>query len=288
MRSEKEIFELFLNFAQEDERIRIVTLEGSRTNPTIPDDGFKDYDLSYFVTDMKPYQQNDEWLDIFGKRLILQKPEDMELYPPELGNWYSYLMLFEDGNKVDLSLIPLEKTDEYFENHDGLVEVLIDKDERILTNPIPTDRQYWIQKPSAAKFDDCCNEFWWVSTYVAKGLARKELLFAVDHLNQIIRPSLLLMMSWKIGSEKGYQFSLGKNYKFIKKFLPEEDWEDLIKTFRCDGYEECWQALFLCHKLFRKYSNELASFHRYQYPDYDEKVSVYIKKIYQQDLEVDV
>lgn len=54
----------------------------------------------------------------------MQKPEDMELFPPELGNWFSYLMLFEDGSKVDLTLIPLPEAGEYFEKSDGLVQVL--------------------------------------------------------------------------------------------------------------------------------------------------------------------
>lgn len=38
MRTEKEIYDLVLNFAFQDERIRIVTLEGSRTNVNIPKD----------------------------------------------------------------------------------------------------------------------------------------------------------------------------------------------------------------------------------------------------------
>jgi len=92
------------------------------------------------------------------------------------------------------------------------------------------DRQYWIKKPTANEFDDCCNEFWMVWTYVVKGLARKEILFAIDHLNEIARPNLLRMMAWQIGSAQGYTFSVGKNYKFINRYLPREDWEELMST----------------------------------------------------------
>lgn len=42
MRTEKEIYDLVLNFAFQDERIRIVTLEGSRTNVNIPKDNLQD------------------------------------------------------------------------------------------------------------------------------------------------------------------------------------------------------------------------------------------------------
>lgn len=51
MRTEKEIYDLVLNFAFQDERIRIVTLEGSRTNVNIPKDNLQDYDITFFVID---------------------------------------------------------------------------------------------------------------------------------------------------------------------------------------------------------------------------------------------
>lgn len=41
MRSEKEVYDIVLNFAKTDKRIRMVTLEGSRTNTNIPPDDFQ-------------------------------------------------------------------------------------------------------------------------------------------------------------------------------------------------------------------------------------------------------
>ncbi len=279
MRSEREMMNTFVDFARNDNRIRLVTLEGSRTNKNISRDTFQDYDISYFVTDMDSFKRNDKWLDIFGKRLMMQKPEDMELFPPELGNWFSYLMLFEDGNKLDLTLIPINEVDDYFLNSDGLVEVLLDKDSLVRNDVIPSDRKYWIKKPTAREFDDCCNEFWWVSTYVVKGLARKEILFAIDHLNEIARPNLLRMMSWEIGLEKGFSFSVGKNYKFINQYLPIDDWEKLLSTYSQEGYSNMWQALFTCYELFRKHSKSVAEGLGYRYPDYDEVITKYTQNI---------
>lgn len=280
MRSETEMMNMLINFASDDHRIRLVTLEGSRTNKNVPYDSFQDYDISYFVTDMDSFKENDQWLDIFGKRLIMQKPEDMELFPPELGNWFSYLMLFEDYNRVDLTLIPLNEVEDYFINSDGLVEVLLDKDDLVKSEVVPSDRKYWIKKPTAREFDDCCNEFWWVSTYVVKGLARKEILFAVDHFNDFVRSNLLRMMSWQIGLEKGFSFSVGKNYKYINHFLPKEDWETLRSTYSQEYYSNMWQALFTCYELFRKYSKSVADSFSYQYPGYDQAITEYTENIY--------
>jgi aminoglycoside 6-adenylyltransferase len=281
MRSERQMMNMFVDFARNDKRIRLATLEGSRTNKNIPHDSFQDYDISYFVTDMDSFKENDKWLDIFGKRLIMQKPEDMELFPPDLGgNWFSYIILFEDGNKLDLTLIPINEVEDYFSNSDGLVEILLDKESTVKNDVIPSDRKYWIKKPTAREFDDCCNEFWMVSTYVVKGLARKEILFAMDHLHEIVRSNLLRMMSWQIGLERGFSFSVGKNYKYIKHYLPQEDWETLLSTYSQDGYPSMWQSLFTCYKLFRKYSKSVGESLGFKYPDYDEAMTKYTQNIY--------
>ena len=74
MRTEKQIYDTILNFAKADDRIRVVTLEGSRTNINIIPDDFQDYDITFFVTDMQSFINSDEWLNVFGERLIMQNP----------------------------------------------------------------------------------------------------------------------------------------------------------------------------------------------------------------------
>lgn len=278
MRTEKQIYDTILNFAKADDRIRVVTLEGSRTNINIIPDDFQDYDITFFVTDMQSFINSDEWLNVFGERLIMQKPEDMELFPKE-EKGYSYLMLFWDGVKIDLTLLPLEVLDEYF-TWDKLVKLLLDKDNRVTNIPVPTDEDYYIEHPTARSFDDCCNEFWNTVTYVVKGLCRKEILFAIDHFNQIVRHELLRMISWKVGIETGFKLSVGKNYKFIERYISEDLWEKLLSTYRMDSYENIWEALFLCHQLFRAVSGEVAERLHYAYPEYDRNITKYTRDMY--------
>ncbi|NMA84895.1 MAG: aminoglycoside 6-adenylyltransferase [Epulopiscium sp.] len=280
MRTEEEMMEMILSFAKKDERIRIVGMEGSRTNINVPKDKFQDYDITYVVNDMESFKKDDEWLDYFGKRIIMQKPEAMTMFPPELGNWFSYLMLFKDGTRIDLTLVPITELALYLSS-DKLLLILLDKDKRIQNLPIPTDIDYHIKKPSADFFDDCCNEFWWVSTYVSKGLCRKELLFASEHLNVHVRPNLLQMLAWKIGIETDFSLSIGKSYKYMDKYITEEVWKRLLATYQNSSYEEMWKALFECHSLFRETSRYLAEKLGYKYPDYDEQVTAYIKMLYE-------
>ena len=279
MRSKEEMMELGMNFALDCEKIRLFTLEGSLTNANIPKDEFQDYDFSYFVTDMDFFKENDDWLNYFGQRIIMQKPEAMELFPPELGNWFSYLMIFEDGTKIDLTLIPLNEYEDYFKNSDGLVEVLLDKDNLIQDSIIATDSMYHIQKPSYQSFDDCCNEFWMTAAYVAKGLARKEILFAVDIMNGPFRPNLLTMLRWKVGIETDFSLSIGKSDKFLEKYVSDATWNTLLSTYDMGSYQKMWVALYTSFELFRETAHFVADELGYSYPEYDEKVSTYIDGI---------
>src|SRR5699024_1298922 len=141
-------------------------------------------------------KKDDSWLGTFGDLIFIQKPEDMELYSSELGNWFRYIMYFNDGIKLDLTLIPLIELDDYLSNSDGIEEILIDKDNLSNYKIVPSNKKYWFNSLSEREYEDCSNEFWSVSAYVAKGLLRRELLFALDHCNRVLHPELLRKISW--------------------------------------------------------------------------------------------
>jgi aminoglycoside 6-adenylyltransferase len=278
MRSEKEMMDLILGFAKNDERVRAVTMEGSRLNRNAPVDRFQDYDVSFLITDMGSFTQSDLWLDVFGRRIIMQKPQSMTMFPPEPGNWHTYLMLYEDGNRIDLTLRPLEELEDYFASADSLTQVLLDKDGRCPKLGGPSDRDYRVKKPGVEFFDDCCNEFWWLSTYVIKGLCRNELLYALRHLD-LMRGQLLNMVSWKVGYETGYQVSVGKACKYLEPYAGPELWERIKASCRAFDGESARTALGDCCALFREVSNEAAAALGYPLPPYGEKVGAYLEAL---------
>lgn len=120
-----------------------------------------------------------------------------------------------------------------------------------------------------------------VSTYVIKGLMRKEILFALDHMNDILRPNILRMIAWSIGIEHQFSLSVGKNYKYIQHYMNAKDWEILLNTYVGNTYESVWKALFDCQDLFRAYSTSVAVLLRYEYPEYDQQITEYTIKHYQ-------
>ncbi|MBD1381839.1 aminoglycoside 6-adenylyltransferase [Metabacillus arenae] len=278
MRSEQEILDLVLDVAMRDKRIRAVGMNGSRVNPNVPKDPFRDYDIVYLVNDMQSFISDPNWIHVFGDRIILQTPENMAMFPAELGGRFSYLMLFTDGNRIDLILAPIEEKDEYCKE-DGLTVILMDKDNSLPLIPPPTDKEYWVKRPSAEFFADCCNEFWWVSTYVAKGLWRREILYAYDHLN-LVRSMLIKMVEWKVGIDTNFSLSIGKNGKYLDRYVDKPLWGKILMTYPSGDYENSWNALFGMTDIFEQtaiYVSEKLNF-EYRYEE-AERVKKYLKHV---------
>ena len=174
MRTETEMLDVILQTAQ-TLQVEAVAMSGSRTNPKAPKDEFQDYDVVYVVDDLDDLTSNLTWLDQFGTRVIEQHNI--------LGNRRLYLMLFEDGNRIDLTLCPKEHIKEWV---DSEADYTVLKDEKGLFESYTTSPQrFWTSPASVIEFEKACNEFWWVSAYVVKGICRKQLLYATDHLLQI-------------------------------------------------------------------------------------------------------
>ena len=278
MRSEQEMLDLILDTARGDERIRVVIMNGSRANPNAPPDPFQDFDIVYLVADVTPFRYNLEWIKRFGEIMILQMPEAMQDPPPDQDGSFAYLMQFSDGNRIDLGIAPLEKLDELIK--DSLTETLLDKDERIGSIPPANESDYLPQPPTPKAFADCCNEFWWVCPYVAKGLWREEILYAKYCLDHYVRDQLMKMLVWYAGMRTQFSQNPGKNGKNIQQLLEPDLWERLLSTYTDADYEHTWEALFTITDLFREVANQVAEHFSFDYPhEDDQRVSAYLKQI---------
>lgn len=271
MRTEKEMYDLILEQARDD-RVRVAVLNGSRANPNAPRDAFQDYDVVFLVTEMDSYRRSDRWLEAFGELAILQKPQRSALFPAE-GTGETYLMQFRDGNRIDLTLLPLSKLEAYLAA-DSQTALLLDKDGRVAHPPVPSDVQYHIRRPTAQEYSDCCNEFWWTAPYVAKGLCRGELLYAVYHMNECVRCELLRMLAWRMGFRLGFDRSAGKCGKYLPATLSPQENALLEASCRMGGTEECREALRAAATLFRDAAREVSGRLETPYPQaWDDNVT---------------
>jgi aminoglycoside 6-adenylyltransferase len=278
MRSEKEMLDLILNFAREHDDVRAVVMNGSRVNPNAKKDPFQDYDIVYYVRSVEPFRRNMDVVRYFGEIMILQTPEDMSDPPAEGDGHYAYLMQFMDGNRIDLSFFALHQTAVTLK--DSLSLVLLDKDNLIGELPPPSDVSYLPAHPTAKAFDDCCNEFWWLNPYVAKGLWREELIHAQYILNTWLRPELLKMLSWYFGMQTDFQKSPGNLGKHLKGQIGAELWRLLECTYSDSQWDNIWEALFSMDDLFRQVATAVANHFGFNYPAQDDlRVFNYLRHI---------
>ena len=264
MRTEKEMQELILNIAKQDERIRAVYMNGSRTNPNVPKDIFQDYDVVYVVEDTKPFIEDKAWIDNFGERLYMQYPDEHPDYPSDKENFYGWLMQFKDGNRIDLQVESITHAKENILN-DKLCVVLLDKDKLLPEVPTSTDADYYVKKPSEKQYLCACNEFWWCLNNVAKGLWREEMPYVQDMLNFHVRKQLEKMLAWKVGSVTDFSVSVGKSAKYMYRWLSEEEWQEYLSTYCGADLEDCWDMVFRMCDLFEAAAGFVGEKLGYQY-----------------------
>ena len=245
MRTETEMLDVILKTAK-TLQVKAVAVSGSRACPKAPKDEFQDYDVVYVVDDLDNLTSDLSWLDQFGKRIIEQEVT--------LGHRRLYLMLFEDGNRIDLTLCPKEDINEWVDSEAGFT-VLVD-DKGLFESYSSSPERFWIHTASETDFKNSCNEFWWVSTYVVKGICRKQVIYAIDHLYGICQQELLKVLAWQVASDKG-TVDVGKNYKNLFNYLPIEKEKEFSNLLDFSSIDKITQSLFATMELFHEESQFL-------------------------------
>mgnify|MGYP001746622653 FL=1 len=267
MRTENELMNLILQIA-ESLQVEAVALSGSRANPRAPKDEFQDYDVVYIVDDLEDLISDLSWLDQFGKRIIEQEVT--------LGHRRLYLMLFEDGNRIDLTLCPKEHIQEWVDSEANF-EVIKD-DKGLFEAYQPNSKRYWTAPPTEEEFAASCNEFWWVSAYVVKAIRRNQLIYATDHLYGICQQELLKVLAWQVTSDRGV-VDIGKNYKYLFQHLPAEQEKEFSALLDLSSLDKITQSLFATMGLFDREAQILAQKMGFTYDkEVAEKMIAYAKE----------
>ena len=249
MRNEKEMYELILSIANNDNRIHAVYMNGSRVNKNIKNDIFQDYDIVYVVNETSSFIEDKKWIDNFGEILYMQYPDESPYYPSNKEKSYGWLMQLADGNRIDLHVETIESAKENIFS-DKLCKILLDKDGILPQIPEATDKDYWVKRPNKEEYIATCNEFWWCSNNIAKGLWREEIPYVQDMANFIVRKQLEKMLSWKIGIITRFSVSVGKSAKYMNKWLDKSDWESYLATYFSSNIEEIWESVMIMCDLF--------------------------------------
>ena len=258
MRTEPEILDLIFQTAK-TLQVTAVAMSGSRTDTKASKDEFQDYDVVYVVENLDELITDLSWLDQFGKRIIEQEVG--------LGQRRLYLMLFEDGNRIDLTLCPKQQIQEWVDSEARFT--VLEDPEHLFEPYSPNIERYWTNPASQTDFEKACNEFWWVSAYVVKGICRNQLIYATDHLYGICQQELLKILAWQVASARG-RVEIGKNCKYLFNYLPVEKEKELSNLLDFSSLDKITQSLFDTMQLFHQEAQSLAQKMDF---DYDKEVA---------------
>ena len=247
MRTEPEMLDLILQTAKTIQ-VDAVAMSGSRTDTKAPKDEFQDYDIVYVVDELDNLTSNLNWLDQFGTRIIEQHNV--------LSRRRLYLMLFQDGNRIDLTLCPKEHIQEWVDS-EATYTVLEDK-KGLFESYSQNLERYWTSPATETDFKKSCNEFWWVSAYVVKGICRNQVIYATDHLYGICQQELLKVLAWQVASDRG-AVDIGKNNKYLFNYLPAEKEKEFSNLLDFSSLDKITQSLLATMQLFHHEAQSLAN-----------------------------
>jgi aminoglycoside 6-adenylyltransferase len=276
------MFDLILDTAKADSRVRAVYMNGSRAYPNVNKDKYQDYDIVYVVTETDSFLADKNWKKVFGDIAIVQEPDSTDIgydEPHDFSRSYAWLMLFTDGNRIDLGIETKEKMLEGYTS-DKLTVPLLDKDNCLPQIPPPSDEDYHVKRPTELQYTSCCNEFWWCLNNVAKGIARDELPYAMRMYNVEVRDMLDKMLEWHIGINTQFSVSAGKQGKYFKKYLPGELYGMYAKTYSGSDSGSFWAAVFTACSLFRRIAPVIGTYFGFHYnQSEDDNMTQYLMKV---------
>lgn len=227
------------------------------------------------MNDITSFKKDHNWIDIFGDRIMLKVLGSKTIL---------YMMLFTDGNKIDLHILPPEIYEnsterEANEAKEELV-LLYAKDDFIKPFPPATRKGFNINLPDESEYNNVCNSFWFFTQCVAKGINRDELPYAQYWLNRDMRDNFHKMIEWYIGQKTNYSVSAGKYGRYFKLYLDSRQYDMFCNTYSDSNYKNIWKAIFTMCELFRELALNVAEVNNFIYQKKDdENMTEYLKHI---------
>jgi aminoglycoside 6-adenylyltransferase len=261
--SEDPVIKKILELADSDSDVKAVVINGSRVNPNVIPDQHQDYDIAFYLTSemLEKYKNDRAWIDDFGSLVLYQLNSFGE-------NNYIFLIQYYDGLRLDICFVNIDEIQEEI-NEDSLTYVLLDKENRIEIDPVPSDKSYIIHSPSGSEFQYTTNELLWLQVYILKEIARNEMELAYSLYHEILVPEFRKLLSWLAGKRHNWEINVGKSGKWLKKFIPAHIYSQCLKIYVGNGKTGIIENIRLLSQLLLEFGTEISSGSTYQYPSED-------------------
>ncbi len=271
----EKLFEKIVTWANAEDAIRAMIIEGSRARHDHTVDQFSDYDLNLYVTDVTHYTGNDTWIEQIGPIWAMEKEADPD-------GVSSRLVLFEGGHDIDFKLVPIGILHEFVrrqtlpDDYQRGYEVVLDKEGLTARLPQPSYKAVPKKKPSEEEFLYAVNVFWFELFHLVKYLHRDE-LWCVKVRDSSIKKRLLQMIEWHAQARHNWDYDTWIVGKHMQSWVEAEIWQAFGGIFARFDKEDSWRAVCALMPLYHRLAGETARQLNYSYPcKMDKAVSEFI------------
>jgi aminoglycoside 6-adenylyltransferase len=280
---EKAVIKKITGWAKSKPDIRAVLLTSSRARPDAAPDKFSDYDVILVAEDIKPYRENESWLEKFGRVLVVYRDPIQTRY----GNKrFIDVTQYESGLKIDFTLWPvgllkrmagMTKLPKYID--DGY-EVLLDKDGLTKGMKPPSYKAFMLKPPTEAEYLKLIEEFFSDVPYAVKHIRRGDIFFLNFTIYFMRDVKLRQMLEWQVEIAHGWSLKSAYYGKGLQNYCNLEIIKEIKNTLSRTSVEGDWEALFRIIKLFGVIAREVGKGLGYTYPeDLEKRVIAYAEKV---------
>jgi len=261
-----------LDFANDNEDIRVVMMNGSRVNKNAPKDSLQDYDIVFFVDDydLLKYKHDKSWITKFGEVVVIQQNDFDEGFITMI----QYLDERLDLQIRDIKNVLLDVQE------DSLTEILINKDQINLEVNKANDSDYYTKQPTHEEFSKLINEIWWIQTYVVKGIVRDELPYVKYMYDVILMDAIVRLISIYVGTNHNFKVNVGKCGKWLKNYLSKEEYDTFTSLYASTNYREIFSSLKRLGEFVDEVTTSISKHLDFSYNQEEaDKVKIYIEKM---------
>jgi aminoglycoside 6-adenylyltransferase len=279
---EANVLARLVRWAEREDAVRTLVLTSSRARADETVDALSDYDVIIGVDHMEEFLAVESWVRGYGEPLARwgDRDEVLGLATTFCG------VVYTDRIKIDYSVWPqalVERVAEAARVPDDLdvgYRVLVDKDGATSGWRPAAYGAHIPDKPTRAAYEALVEEFWWDTTYLAKGLWRGELFFAKWVLDCSVKSGALRrMLEWRIELDNEWSVRPGSYGRGLERLLPADVWDELAATYGGVGPDDCWEALFGTTALFRRVATEVGDALGHPYPAHvDAEITAYLEE----------
>jgi aminoglycoside 6-adenylyltransferase len=272
--SHAEIMASILTWAEADENIRAVIVNGSSTRPPGSSDRFSDRDVQIIAADRAPLVADDAWIRSIAPIWAFE-------YLDNDDDFDSRLVFFEGARKVDFTIADRSQIDEMSES--GVLDslyakgytVLLDKDGITANLPPVTPVQPHTDLPTVAEFEHAVGEFWFEAAHMPTYLMRDE-LWVVKFRDWTMKSNVLRMLEWHAAVQHDQQVDVWYIGSKMKRWIDPGTWNELMGIFGHFDRTDSYRALVTMMDVFIRLTHDVAEACGFEVPASEHHIRTYV------------